>query len=802
MKYNGKISIATGYSASSKVWKNKDVSWSRLVKRLTTEFKTNETLKEYNAATKQERGKIKDVGGYVGGYLNNGRRNPSNVIYRQLLTLDLDYAHLDFWEDFKMMYPAAAVLHATHSHTEKNPRFRLIMPLSRECNPSEYVAAARQIAGSLDIELFDNTTFETNRLMFWPSSPADVTFYFETQDGPWVDVDAVLETYADWKDSSLWPVSSRSLKHIKNLSDKQKDPEGKGGVVGAFCRSFTIEEAIEQFLENEYMPADDNRYTYKKGSTAGGLVVYDSKFAYSHHGTDPCGGLLCNAFDLVRIHKFGHLDTEEQKNPVKKISYKEMQSLATKDAKVKKTIALENLNNAKYDFNDDFEEGKEEVTEEDVEWVQELEIDTRGKYLSTATNLNLIFKNDTRFKDCFRLNMFDNKRYVFNSLPWRRIPTPEPMRNVDYSGVRNYMEIHYGVVGGNKIEDSLALTFEQKGFHPVKDFLNSVQWDNRNRLDSLLIDYFGAEDTLYSREAIRKTLVGAVARIFKPGIKFDLVLTLVGAQGTGKSTFISKLGKGWSSDSFSTVNGKEAFEQLQGAWLIEMAELAALRKAEVEAVKHFISKQVDTFRPAYGKTSESYARQCVFFGTTNKNSFLKDPTGNRRFMPIDVRPEHISKSVFNMKEEEIDQIWAEAVVAYKQGEALYLSAEAEALARIEQAHHSATDERVGLILEYLNTELPENWKALDIYARRQFVQGDAPEIKGTEERQFVCIAELWCECLGKDKNDMDRYKTRDINDIMKSLPGWQQIKSTKNFKHYGKQKYYKRIAPLEDELLK
>lgn len=792
MKYDGKLDIAIGMSAKSKIWKNKKLEWSAFVRRLSEEHKTNETYKEFISATKEEQSKIKDVGGYVGGYLRNGRRNPENVVHRQLVTLDIDFAHTNFWDDFCLQFDNAAVLHATHKHCEANPRFRLIMPLSRECTPDEYVAVSRQIAGLLNIELFDNTTFEVNRLMFWPSNPKDVEYYFQFQDGAWIDVDEILSMYIDWKDTSLWPTTDRKFQEIKDASKKQEDPETKKGIVGAFCRTYSITEAIELFLNDIYVESHSGRFTYTKGTTSAGLIIYEDKFAFSHHGTDPCSGKLCNAFDLVRIHLFGHLDDVEDKyNSAKAKSFKAMEEFAVEDAKVKKTIAIENLQEIKYEFADGIERSETDF-EEEINWMTELESDSKGNYLSTANNISIILANDSRLKGVFRLNSFDQKRYVVSNLPWRRILKPEPVKNVDYSGIRNYIESIYGITGNLKIDDSLALEFEKQSFHPILEYLSALEWDGIKRIDTLLIDFFGVEDNIYTREAIRKMLVASVARVYRPGCKFDLVLTLVGDQGTGKSTFIKKLGKEWFSDTFMTVQGKEALEQIQGAWLIEMAELSGLRKAEVEAVKHFISKQEDMFRPAYARTSETYLRQCTFWGTTNNKDFLRDPSGNRRFMPIGIKADNATKCIFSEFDEIVDQVWAEAVMLYKKGEKLFLSEEAESIARHEQARHSEVDERKGLIEQYLDTKLPSDWDSKDIYERRSYLQGDELQSKGKIVRDYVCIAELWCECLNKEKEDMSRYNTRELNDIMRALPYWEASNSTRNFKIYGKQKYYTR----------
>lgn len=465
-----------------------------------------------------------------------------------------------------------------------------------------------------------------------------------------------------------------------------------------------------------------------------------------------------------------------------------MEEFLRNDVKVKKTIAYENMVNAKYDFA--VVEGEEtEIIQDDFDWMTGLESDSRGNYLSSAPNINLILAHDQRLKGTFRQNDFDNKRYVFNNLPWRRVHGEEPVKNVDYSGVRNYIETVYGIAGSLKIDDSMALEFEKHSYHPIKDYLSGLYWDGTNRVDTLLIEFFGAEDNIYTREAIRKMMVAAVARVYNPGCKFDLVLVLVGPQGTMKSSFIKKLGKKWFSDTFLTVQGKEALEQIQGAWLIEIAELSALRKAEVEAIKHFISKQEDVFRPAYARTAETYPRQCVFVGTTNESDFLNDPSGNRRFMPIDVHKERVTKKVYGDLEPIIDQVWAEAVHLYNKGEQLILSPEAERIAKGEQLKHSKEDDRKGQIEMYLDRLLPKDWEDRDILQRRMFLEDDK---QGTEYRDMVCNLEIWCECWGKNKADVRQIDLNDISKIMNGMSGWEKVSSGARFKLYGKQRYYRR----------
>lgn len=789
--HDGKLDIAIGLSGNSKVWKNQKLNWSQIVDKLSKPVITNETYAQFMRASKDEQGKIKDVGGFVGGYLLGGRRKKEAVSYKQIIALDIDFSHDNFWWDFTMLYSCAAVIHSTHKSSPTKPRHRLIIPLNREVTAEEYEPIARRIAGDMNIDLFDQSTFEINRLMFWPSISSDAEYYFEVQDGEFLDADEVLATYDDWHDINEWPKATTQDNAIHAQLEKQEDPLEKKGLVGIFCRTYTIQEAIRTFLSDIYEETADGRFTYIKGSTAAGVVIYDDKFAFSHHGTDPAGGRLCNAFDIVRIHKFGYLD----KGKDDKQSTKAMEDFISTDKRTKRVIADEKFASARLDF-----EVPIELDEDyDNSWTEELTVNTKGEYDNSAPNINLILQNDQVLKGLLSLNWFDFRRYVMRDSPWRKLDSdePEPMRDLDYSGIRNYIECVYGITSSLKIDDSIAIEVERNGFHPIRKYLEGLVWDNEKRIDTLLIDYFGAEDTDYTRAVMRKSLCAAVARVFVPGTKYDMVPILVGQQGTYKSTFIKKLGHRWFSDTFSTVQGKEAFEQLQGAWIIEMAELSALKKSEAENIKQFISKCEDQFRPAYGRTVEIFKRQCVFFGSTNNTDFLKDPTGNRRFNPIDIKPENATKSVPNdLTQYEVDQIWAEAYVLWKAGEKLYFDEQVAAQARAEQHKHSSTDERLGVIEAYLEKLLPEDWHNKDLYERRTWLD-DPIAKKGIIRRERVCIAEIWCECLGKDKTDMSRYNTREINDMLRSLGNWEFVQSTGNFDFYGKQKYYKR---KKDEL--
>ena len=802
IQYNGSFDIATGRSRKETHWKNKETEWSQLLNRISETHRTAEKYSEYMGAKKTRQDEIKDVGGYVGGYVNNGRRKAENITHRQLITLDIDFPTSDVWEDFKLLYGNAAAIYSTHKHHPDSPRLRLILPLDRPVSTDEYTAIARRIAGDIDINAFDDTTYEPSRLMYWPSTAKDAEYVFHYQDGPWLKADDILSTYTNWMDASEWPVSDRAGEVIHRDIKKQGDPQEKSGIVGTFCREYDIHEAIESFLSDVYEPTDvQDRYTFIGGSTGAGLVIYDCKYAYSHHGTDPASGKLCNAFDLVRLHLYGLKDEDARPNTAGNHlpSFMAMVDHASKDPKVRKRIGIERLESIKEDFTQHLDEG--EAAEVNNDWLELMEADKKGNYKNTIDNVLVVLENDPALKGKLALNLFEQREVAKGNLPWRKVT--KETRNLtdrDDAGLRHYLEKAYNLSGIQRVKDALDLIVTKNAFHPVREYLSALVWDNKARVESLFIDYLGADDSPYTKAVSRKSLVAAVARVFNPGCKFDYVLVTVGKEGIGKSTLIKKLGLEWFSDSFTGVQGKEAFEQIQGVWILEMAELAGLKKAEVEQIKHFISKAEDRYRVAYGKRTDNFPRQCVFFGTTNSRDFLREATGNRRFWPVDTLEQDPTKSFdTDLTLDEISQIWAEAVHLYKAGEKLYLTKDLEEKARDTQKAHAETDDRSGLIQKYLDTLLPADWNYRDIHQRRGFLTADDElQAPGTIRRDRVSVAEIWVELFNKPLAEMSRYNTKDLHTIMKTMDGWEEAKSPVKVLHYGIQRVYRRAYKDEN----
>lgn len=793
--YDKKLTISIGKNREEKRWKNKNILWSELLERLSKTYRTNETESEYLNSTKSRRDEIKDIGGFVGGNISGGRRKKGAVISRSIITLDLDYVQpkYDVWGLYTMLHESAACLYSTHSHTVEAPRLRLIIPLDRDIDPEEYQPIARKIAGELDIEIFDNTTFQTERLMYWPSTPKDGQYVFMFQDGPLLVADDVLDSYFDWKDASQWPVSAKAVEAVKRGIKKQGDPLEKPGIIGAFNRTFSIEDAITEYLNETYDKADaPDRYTYREGSTAAGLVVYEDKFAYSHHGTDPISEKLCNAFDLVRVHLFNDLDDQsDEHTPINhRPSFAAMRELALQNKKVCKALVSERLASAQEDFADlelpddtSEPEGQGETGETEIldNWLETLELDQKGNIKSTIDNLVIILNNDRRLRGVIAIDEFRNNLVKRKPFKWDKVHR-YLFADHDEAYLRRYVERKYGIVGAGRIRDAIDIIGNDNIFHPVRDYINGLQWDGESRIDELLIKFMGADDNEYTRAVTRKALVAAVARVFEPGCKFDYMLMLQGPQGIKKSTFFSVLGGEWYNKNFtfSMIGSKEAIEQLQGSWINEVGELDGLSRAEVNSVKNFIDITRDAMRPAYGRYKMEYLRQGIFVGTFNEEAPLRDQTGGRRFWPVKVKRMAESQKLFKELKSLTPQIWAEAYTLYMGGETLYLNDQLEETANKIQEDFTEKDVRLGDLIRYLDMKVPDNWYDMDQWQRREYVQGDPLQKEGVKVRDRITVMEIWVELFGGSVKDISKRDSREINDMMNDAKKWEACRFGKD----------------------
>lgn len=563
------LNLSTATSRLSKKWKNRPMAWSQLLARLSQPTVTQETVAEYQKMTKAEQVEVKDVGGFIGGFLKGGRRVADAVQSRSMVTLDVDFPKGDLWDAVSLVMSNAAALYSTHKYTSKSKRVRLLIPLKRPVTPEEYQPLARKIAEQFGMDLFDDTTYEPERLMFWPSHPRDGEYEFHFQDGPWLDPEVWLAKYEDWKDSSYWPESSRSEGIRKREAKRAGDPLQKPGLIGTFNRTYTIEAAIDKFLADVYEPMKHgDRYTYVDGTTFGGLVLYDDKFAYSHHSTDPVGDRLTNAWDLVRIHKFGDLDVDSTVKNINSLpSSVAMREFAMEDTDVKlawqEDVTGLQRSEIEEDFGDDFLDDGEARKSENSDWL------TVNKAGLPEVNTFLLAQAVLE-ETPMRYNEMEFLRYDKKTGVWRddaevwlktRLTNHYLKNLTKINLIRETVAAVQGIVGttGELPEPDVNKIVLKNGVYDIKNnsFKKNFCKDNNSRM-SHPVKYDPAA-TAPTFQGFVEFLVGKETAPFiyewfgynfYQGYPIQSMLFLYGPGGTGKSTLINLM---------QAVLGKEAY---------------------------------------------------------------------------------------------------------------------------------------------------------------------------------------------------------------------------------------------------
>lgn len=800
--------------------------------------RTKEKLNEYVNADKATKLQIKDVGGYIGGETEGNKRTNNVRIKRQLLTLDIDTKRPNIFPYLERNIHFYCIVHSTHSHTPDENRLRIIAPLSREVSEDEYQALGRKVA--YDIEnarletnqgLFDETTFQANRLMFFPSVPSDGEYICEllnldmtTEEQPVIDVDKVLDSYLDKNDVYEWfkPEKQDEVQMGKSALEN-KNPLKAKGMVGAFNRTYTISQAIEKFLSNVYQKERNGRYTFIGGeSHGGGIILENDTIFYSHHGTDPANSYYRSAFDLVRIHKFGSYDSgftpeKELESAVveKSDSFTKMiefcrsipEVVEHSDANISLARRLEQQEQYVNDHWLDAEPDKpeEEKSEKDKSWLVQLD-----GLKSNAAKLDIIFSNDDTIGNLFYFDTF-RANICFQRKPfWHRdFVDGQALQDKDMAHIRVHLDKVYGVRGEKAIDDAIVVEADKIQKNKVLDFFEGLKWDGTPRLDTFFEEFFKVAPNPFTKVAFKHWLVGAVSRIFRAGAPMDMLLIIKGRQGIGKSLFFKKLatldfGKPadhlYSDTKIDFDKAKDSYEQLEGIWIYEWKELAGMNMSEQESIKAFVDKTEDKFRRSYGRRNVEIKRRVAFGGSTNESTPLRDRTGNRRFLVLEAQNnqnECYIKDPKKFTQELRDQLLAEAIHLYKEGFDIFHWTDEE-LEWWERSNESnlAENDLLGSISSYLSMKRPKHWYSMSVEEMQDYMKSYDFD-KGTSSSPFwtpgnietpnrVCVMEIWKVALSQRDITINRYHRELILNAVHTL-GWKLIKQQNRFGVFGHQ---------------
>lgn len=791
MQNTRKLKISIANNRKSLKWVTQEIMWDDLINKLNTPIRTQETYEQFIKLKKSQQDDLKDIGGFVGGQLKDNRRKAENVMTRCLITLDAD--NIETGQTQKILnlvdgLGCGYAVYSTRKHCAYKPRLRVVIPLDRDITAEEYEPIARKLASFIGLEIMDQSTFEASRLMYWPSCSKDSEYVFNYGDKPFVSANGILAMYKNWRDTNEWPRLAKEPEIVKREIAKQKDPLTKDNLIGAFCKTYDIPTAIEKFLSDIYSPGNaKDKYTYSLGSVANGATVYgEGKWLYSFHATDPASKILCNSFDLVRIHKFGELDDEAKEGtpPGRLPSYLKMCQFAMQDELVRAEYEKQKMAIARAEFSTPIE------TQEDAEWRMKLTRSSNtGMIDKTISNAVLILENAEEFKNKLVFDRFSNRFLIKDKLPWIREyeHLPKLWTDCDDAELRGHFEKYYeGFKSTSSINDALAILKNRNSINVAREYFENLKWDGINRLDTLLIDYLGAEDNEYTRQTTRKALTAVVARaVTERPVKFDNMIILTGKQGLGKSTLLNKLAGEWFTDNIVDFNSKDTLLLLQNCIIVEVPELQGFNKSDSNRLKQFLGQKTDKYRAPYERREEEHPRHCVFFGTTNDDEFLRDSTGNRRYWPIQVGVNKVTKNVFKDLEIERDQIWAEAVARFRLGEPLYIEGNVLKIAEKEQEARLIVDPWESVINEYMQRPIPADWFDRSVEEQKNYWifknESDAECI----ERDRVCVSELLSVALGIEAKRQTSIDRKRVIDILRKCRNYSYKKNVRFGKTYA-----------------
>lgn len=763
------LDLSVAPSVSSRRWEAATLTWERLVDRA------------HNPEA------VKDCGGYVAGRLKGTARRKGQVEYRSAVTLDADAAS----ETLPALVAGLglrALVHSTYSHTRAHPRYRVIFPIMGPgLSEEEYPRVARGLIEALGEAQFDPGSTQPERLMFWPATAAPDEYEVVECDGETATAQGLLRDFG-----GLGPTPDHT-------PGSKRDPLGLPGVAGAFNRVYDMARAVETFhLPYDPVDGEPNRWHYTPAESEGGVIVYPDGYVFSNHASDPAYGRALSMFDLVALHVFGGEDraagVPQSTAPADRPSIQRaMREFAARPEIVTELVAA--------DFAD--VDGDEDGARGLPEWVLEFHLHPKtGKPLDDVHNWDLLMRHDPVLRSLARNNM-DLTTVTRRQFPWRTVEAgkDDALTNADRAQISAHLQRAYNMPrpAQEQLNGVIDMVAQDNSFHPVVEYLEGLEWDGVSRIETYLP---GAADA-YTRRVARLVAVQAVARALDPGVKVDNCLILTGRQGLGKSWFVETMARGWTCTLGPIEGGglRDTVMAMTRSWITVADEGFAMKKADAEALKQFVTLTHDVIRLPYAREHVKLPRRQVIWGTTNDAVFLRAQEGNRRFLIVEVA-EKLDFGKYS--DEYVNQVWAEAVHIWKTSRdkyglkdnpELFLSSEEEAAAESVRSMATEEDSVGGLIQAYLDTLVPANWAEMSPEERISWLRDEEQGIvSGTHPIDVVCSLEIWEIALGRERGKHSRVDILQITNALKQLPGWfGPMPKPTRLPFYGPQRVFARL---------
>ena len=723
-------------------------------------------------------GTQKNARSYLPGELRGHHRSGDNVIGRSVITLDLDGASAEgFTELLSYLDDVAVLWHTTYSHSPQKPSYRVLIPLDGMVPPDVYTRIVREIMRAVPQAAIDAASATPSQIMFTPAAKDASLYEYGSELNRPLASGALFESAPDT------PGAAVSMGRVR-----KKDPLTLKGIAGEFCRHYQdLDELIEVFELPYERVGNRFRYTHADKSSAPGMSPLPDAplLFFSNHRSDPASGHAQNAFDLVRIHRFGERDAGYEGAVIHAPSSRAMKSFLEghegfqqrRATAAYEQVARPAVAGSPLTVSEDHStltqepepvveaEEEEDRGEGELEWTKKLLRHEKTLQVEDRIeNYDLIFMHDPIFKSLW-WNVRGDYEAIMGEDYDLRDGSPPQVNNADVSGLKDHIERQYQIrrVTRQRVDDLLGRVRRERRIDPVKKYLQSLTWDGIPRLETCLP---GAEDTPYNRMVAKRALLGAVARAFKPGCKVDQSLILYGGQGVGKTTWIERMARGYTA-SLGDIQNKDTLISASRSWIMVSDEGHALNNADFNELKDFLTRQRDVYRLPYDRSATEVPRRWVVWGTTNDPMMLRERDGNRRFLIVDV----LEQMDFDKYTPEyVDQVWAEAVALYQEGERPVLSPAEEVLAEQARKSHTMEDNLVATITEALESPVPLAWERMSLPERIIWFQAKDMDAEDksvpTAPRSFITPAAVWVEIMRKSLPDMS---LRDQNRITAAL---------------------------------